>query len=325
MTAWYLGVDGGGTKTEVAICDAQGHIVGWGQGGAAGIDSVGAATATISLRTALSAALQQAGLPAEAPLTGAFFGMAGVVSPEDRAIVHSIAGHLGLHGTVNVDHDIRIALAGGLAGRPGIALISGTGSSCFGINARGERWQSGGWGHLIADEGSSYWLGCNAIRLAIGTYDGRWQSALLEPVQQRLGLKEMTDIHHRLYTQGLTKSELAAFAPLVVEAAQAGDLPAQQVLRRGMADLAQMVEAVARHLGWGDSPCEVTLTGGLWRAGASVLAPFQAALAEQLPAAILVQPELAPVLGACVLALQMDSVNVKQGTLETLKSWQRTI
>jgi N-acetylglucosamine kinase-like BadF-type ATPase len=143
-------------------------------------------------------------------------------------------------------------------------------------------------------------LGCNAIRLAIGTYDGRWQSSLLAPVQQRLGLKEMTDIHYRLYTQGLTKSELAAFAPLVVEAAQAGDLPAQQVLRRGMADLAQMVEAVARHLGWRNSSCEVTLTGGLWRAGP-------------------------PVLGACVLALQMDGVNVKQETLEMLKSWQRTI
>jgi N-acetylglucosamine kinase-like BadF-type ATPase len=126
MKAWYLGVDGGGTKTQVAICDAQGHIAGWGQGGAAGIDSVGAETATISLRAALSAALQQAGLPADQPLTSAFFGMAGVVSSEDRAIVHSIAGHLGLHGRVNVDHDIRIALAGGLAGRPGIALISGT-------------------------------------------------------------------------------------------------------------------------------------------------------------------------------------------------------
>jgi hypothetical protein len=56
-----------------------------------------------------------------------------------------------------------------------------------------------------------------------------------------------------------------------------------------------------------------------------VLTPFQAALAEQLPAAVLVQPELAPVLGACVLALQMDGVNVKQETLEMLKSWQRTI
>jgi N-acetylglucosamine kinase-like BadF-type ATPase len=111
-----------------------------------------------------------------APCDGVFFGMAGVVSTADQAIVHDIARSLGLGGAVQVDHDIRIALAGGLSGRPGIALIAGTGSSCFGINAAGERWQAGGWGHLISDEGSSYWFGWNAIRLAAGACDGRWET-----------------------------------------------------------------------------------------------------------------------------------------------------
>ncbi len=311
MARIFLGIDGGGTKTEAAICDETGRVLGVGQAGGSGIDSAGAERALLAIGEAVEAARRQAGLPA-APFDGVFFGMAGVVSEADRAIVRDIARRLRLGDCVEVDHDIRIALAGGLSGRPGIALIAGTGSSCFGVNAQGKRWQAGGWGHLISDEGSSYWLGWNAIRLAMGAYDGRWQTALLEPVRRQLGLQEMTDIHHRLYTQGVTKAEIAAFAPLVIAAAEAGDAMAQQLLWQGAQELAQMVAAVARHLGWGAAPCEVTLVGGLWRAGEPVTAPFRKALAGLLPLARIVAPELPPVLGACLLALQGAGVTIDE-------------
>lgn len=317
MTRLFLGVDGGGTKTETAICDEHGQILGIGHAGASGIDSVGAEAARVSIGAAVADARAQANLPA-APFAGAFFGMAGVVSEADRDIVRGIARQLDLGDAIGVDHDIRISLAGGLSGRLGIALIAGTGSSCFGQNERGERWQAGGWGHLISDEGSSYWFGWNAIRLAIGAYDGRWQSSLLEPVRQRLGLAEMPDIHNRLYTQGIAKAEIAAFAPLVFDAAAAGDAMAQQLIDHGTRDLAQMVRAVAHHLGWAERPCEVTLTGGLWRAGAAVIDPFRGWLADLLPAARITLPELAPVLGACVLALQGGGVLVDDAVLQQM-------
>jgi N-acetylglucosamine kinase-like BadF-type ATPase len=309
MARFFLGIDGGGTKTQVAICDERGRVLGVGLGGASGIDSVGADGATVSIGAAVAAARAQASLP-DAPFATVFCGMAGVVSESDRAIVREVARRLQLGDAIHVDHDIRIALAGGLSGRPGIALIAGTGSSCFGMNAAGKRWQSGGWGHIISDEGSSYWFGWNAIRLAMGAFDGRWQTTLLEPVRQRLGLTSLLDIHYRLYTQGISKSEIAGFAPLVIEASVAGDKMAQQLVRQGIHDLAQMVTAVARRLGWQDAPCEVTLTGGIWRAGEVVLAPFRAAVAEMLPQARIVMPELPPILGACVLALQAGGIAV---------------
>lgn len=317
MTRLFLGVDGGGTKTQTAICDESGQILGVGHAGASGIDSVGAEAAKVSIGAAVAEARQQANLP-EAPFAGVFFGMAGVVSEADRDIVRGIARQLHLGDAIGVDHDIRISLAGGLSGRLGIALISGTGSSCFGLNERGERWQAGGWGHLISDEGSSYWFGWNAIRLAIGAYDGRWQSSLLEPVRQRLGIAEMPDIHYRLYTQGIAKAEVAAFAPLVFDAAAAGDRMAEQLIDHGTRDLAQMVQAVARHLGWGEQRCEVTLTGGLWRAGAAVIAPFRGWLADLLPAAQITMPELPPIYGACVLALQQGGVTVDPALLQQM-------
>lgn len=309
MPRTFLGVDGGGTKTLAAICDATGRILGAGLGGASGIDSVGAQGAHVGIGEAVDAARRAAGLPAQ-PFTGVFLGMAGVVSSADQAVVHAVARGLSLGDVVGVDHDIRIALAGGLAGRPGIALIAGTGSACFGMNAQGERWQAGGWGHLISDEGSSYWFGCRALQLAMGAYDGRWLSSLEEPVRRRLGIASLSDIHQRLYAQEIAKAELAAFAPLVFEAAGAGDRMAQQAIGEGVAMLAALVEAVARRLGWGATACAVTLTGGLWRAGAPLLEPFRGALARLLPAAVIVEPELPPVVGACVLALQQAGITV---------------
>lgn len=318
MTRIVLGIDGGGTKTEAAICDETGRVLGMGQAGGSGIDSVGAARALAAVGEAVAIARRQAGL-SETLFDSVFFGMAGVVSEADRAIVRSIAQQLQLGARVGVDHDIRVALAGGLCGRPGIALIAGTGSSCFGINERGERWQAGGWGHLISDEGSSYWLGWNAIRLAMGAYDGRWQTSLLEPVKQQLNLREMTDIHHRLYTQGISKAEIAAFAPLVIAAAQAGDAMAQALIRQGAHELALMVAAVANRLGWSNTTCEVALSGGLWRAGEAILDPFREALNRVLPVARIVQPALPPVLGACVLALQEMGVEVTESVAEHLR------
>ena len=319
MTRIFLGIDGGGTKTQVAICDESGRVLGGATGGASGIDSVGADAATANIGAAVAAARAQAGL-SDAPFAGVFFGMAGVVSAADRDIIHAVARRLQLGDAIHVDHDIRIALAGGLAGRPGIALIAGTGSSCFGMNAAGERWQSGGWGHIISDEGSSYWFGWNAIRLASGAGDGRWQTALYTPVMRQLGIADVADLHQRLYAQGISKAEIAAFAPLVIETAAAGDALALALIRQGVYELAQMVVAVAQRLCWGEAPCEVTLTGGLWRAGNVVLTPFRAALAEILPQARIVMPELPPVLGACVLALQAAAVSIDGGILRRLGS-----
>jgi glucosamine kinase len=322
MARSFLGIDGGGTKTQAVVCDETGRILGAGLDGASGIDSVGVDVATVSIGAAVAAARAEAGLP-PVPFDSVFLGMAGVVSANDRAIVRAMAQRLQLGDAIHIDHDIRISLAGGLSGRPGIALIAGTGSSCFGINAAGERWQAGGWGHLISDEGSSYWFGWNAIRLAAGACDGRWQTALAAPVLGQLGIQDIADLHQRLYTQGITKAEIAAFAPLVITAAAAGDAPAQRLIEQGMAELAQMVVAVARNLGWAADPCAVTLTGGLWRAGEAVLAPFRAALAASLPLARIIMPGLPPVLGACVLALQGADVAVDEFVLRNLAAGRR--
>jgi N-acetylglucosamine kinase len=321
MTRYVLGIDGGGTKTLAAIADEHGTLCDIGLGGPANFDDIGVAAARDHVGQAVAAARQAAGLP-DVPFAAAFLGIAGVVSPKDREIVRAIAGELALAPAdrVGVDHDCRIALAGGLSGRPGIVLIAGTGSSCFGMNAAGEAWRSGGWGHVLADEGSGYWLGVEGLKAAVRAYDGRGApTALLGQLQGHLGLAHMDDIMHRLYVTKMSRAELAALAPIVIAAATDGDMIAQELIERGAQELADTVLAVAERLGFARGASELALTGGLFHAGAIIVDPLRRAVRARLPGCRPTEPELPSALGACLLALNTLDLTVDAGLAAALR------
>jgi N-acetylglucosamine kinase len=316
-----LGIDGGGSSTRAVILDGEGNLLGSGQGGPSNYNSVGLAQAQAHIAEAVDAARRQAGLDAR-PFDAAFFGMAGVVSPLDHERIRSIAVNLNLAAAehTGVDHDCRIALAGGLSGRPGIVQIAGTGSSTFGVNARGEGWRSGGWGHLISDEGSGYWFGIQAMQAAVAAYDGRLPATLLEKsVLNFLQLKEMNDIFQPLYVDMLEKHEIARLAPLVLHAAEEGDGVALQLLARGVDLLADCVAAVARRLHMDADTVEIVLVGGLFQAGDLFVKPFADAVSKRLPSFRLLWPELSPTLGAGVLALEMIGVRPEAEAIRRLR------
>lgn len=320
MTHYVLGVDGGGTKTHVAIVDSSGQICGTGQAGPSNYDDVGVDVAQANIGQAVAAARQVAGLK-NVPFSAVFLGMAGVVSPQDRAAIYGIAQNLNLAApnAIGIDHDCRIALAGGLSGRPGIVQIAGTGSSCYGRNSAGEDWRAGGWGHLISDEGSGYWFGLQAMRMAVGAFDGRVEATpLTEQVRRRLDLDHMNDIMHHLYVVGMSRAEIAALAPLVIEAARAGDLVSLRLIQEGTQDLADCILAVARRLGLAHGPSELALVGGLFQAGDIFVQPLKEAVWERLPGCKISLAELPPVLGACLLALETAALNLDQAVVDRL-------
>ena len=305
MKRYALGIDGGGTKTQALVADEEGNVCGSGVGGPSNYDDVGTEKAKAGIAEAVRMARQQAALP-EAPFDSVFLGMAGVVSEQDRAVIHTIAQQLNLAAAqhIGIDHDCRIALAGGLSGRPGMVLIAGTGSSCYGQNAAAESWIAGGWGHLISDEGSSYWLGIQAMRCAVASHDGRLHSVLKELVQDHFQLIEMKDLMHRIYVTGLSRAEVASLAPLVIRAAHGGDAVALNLIDQGAHDLAQMVRAVADRLHFTDGSSELALVGGLFKAGDVVLSPLRVAIRTQIPGCQIVFAELPPASGAVLLALK---------------------
>ena len=298
---YFLGVDGGGTKTLAAICDADGRVLGSGLSGPSNIDDVGIEAATDNIAQAVRVARAAAGLEPQ-PFAGAFLGLAGVVAERDRALVHGIARRLELSEQIGVDHDCRIALAGGLSGRSGAVLIVGTGSSCYGVNDSGESWRSGGWGSLISDEGSGYFLGREGLIAAVRSLDGRGPASSLAAAMLRsLGVTQPDDLLHRLYVTGLTRIEIAALAPIILECAADGDEAALEIVGRGSDLLTECVAAVAKYLRL--EQFELVVVGGLYSESLLVQNMLQGTLLERVPQCRIVWPELPPVLGACLLAL----------------------
>lgn len=318
--ALALGIDGGGTRTRACLADGCGRVVGRGEAGLANVHHAGEGEALGNLRSAIGAALSEAG-GLSSDVGAVFAGMAGVTHEASREIFRGMLRECGLgHAPTGIDHDIRIALAGGLAGRPGIALIVGTGSSCYGRSADGRSWQTGGWGALLADEGSGYFLGREAMVAAARMADGRQaETGLRAAVFAWLGIDSVSALLRRIHEEGLSRTEIAAFAPGVSGLAAAGDPVARAILERGAEALAEMVAANHARLHTGERP-EVVITGGVGTNDVGYRAMIEAAILGRLPGARVRRAILSPVGGAVLLALGMMGIRGEDEMLENLRA-----
>lgn len=315
----FLGIDGGGTHTRALVVEASGRVRGRGQSGTGNLHHAPRETVAGHLGDAIQQAL--ATVPAKpGEIVAAFLGMAGVTSAGTANAFRGLAVEAGLErARIAVDHDIRIALAGGLAGRPGIALIVGTGSSCYGRTSDGQHWQTGGWGSLVADEGSGYDLSRRAMIEAVRMADGRTEpSAIQDAVFRWLGVQEVSGILARLYEQGIERDEIASFAPRVVELAADGDPVARAILRAGAAELGEMVAANHARLPTAPRP-EVVVTGGLGTAPTLYREMIREAIFRVQPDARWCDAELDPVTGAALLALDLGGVGTSPEVVSRLR------
>lgn len=322
MTGTYLGIDGGGTKTRAVILDAFGRLIGEGVGESSNFGYIGVEQATSNIRDAIISAASQAGI-VQPRFDAAFFGLAGVVSDTDREMARNMARSLDLvpGDQIGVDHDCRIALAGGLGGETGIVQIIGTGTSTFGMNASGDRWMSGGWGRLIADEGGGYWLGIEAMKATTAAYDGRGHPTLLHNrVLDALGINSVGDIMQVLYTQQMPVADIAALGRLVIEAASEKDAVAIGIIAHGMDEVARCVEAVANELQFPADHIRLITVGGITQAGDVVMEPLQAAVHARVPTCQITPPLFDAGIGAGLLAMQHHGQAMTPKILENLRS-----
>ncbi len=326
MNKTVLGIDGGGTRTRAAIMDDRGDILGICVGNTSNYDDIGIDAARENIRQVVDCARGKAGINTD-HFDAVFLGIGGVSSAADRAIVRKMASDLQLapEKYIEADHDIRIALAGGLSGRPGIVQIAGTGSSCYGRNAAGQSWRSGGWGPLLADEGSGYWFGIEAMKAATRASDGHLSSTTLLPiVLDYLNLKDIDAIMHRVYAENMSRSEIASLSPLLINAAKDGDAVSLEIVETGIQNMAQCVSIVAQKLNLQDQ-CELSLTGGVFQAGDFIIERMRSAVQERIPRCTVEMAELPPVVGSCLLALDLLDVHLDLTKMKALKDKAGTL
>jgi len=205
-----------------------------------------------------------------------------------------------------VVNDVVAAWAAATGASPGVSAISGTGSNVFGVGPQGRTWRAGGWGHLLGDEGSGYWLGIHSIRAALRDRDASGPpTALSTAVPEFFGLERVEDLVALVYSKPLTKGEIAALATVTASLAQDGDEVACALYAQGARELGDQIVVVIRESGLGAEHAgefPVGLIGSAFRAGRVFVAPLTAAVTEFAPRARIAVVELAPVGGSLLLA-----------------------
>ncbi|HEX9037369.1 MAG TPA: BadF/BadG/BcrA/BcrD ATPase family protein [Ktedonobacterales bacterium] len=241
---FFLGVDGGGSKTRAVVVDGAGVERGAATTGCSNYKVAGLGGAARNIADA--AAQAGAGAGHSGPCAAAWVGLAGIDGDADLAL---LTPHLrGLARTVRLTNDAELLLAA-LPDQVGVALIAGTGSIAVGRNAAGIAARAGGWGHLLGDEGSGYTLGQQALIAALRAADGRGQpTILLERILTEWGATNAEALADRVYGEE-NRGAIAYLAPLVLRAAHEGDAAARRITRRGARELALAGAALAARLG----------------------------------------------------------------------------
>lgn len=302
MPRYYLGIDGGQSSTTALVADEQGRVVGAGHGGPCNHVTGPEAEAKFLyvVGDCLTQACREISSGSTVPeFAAACLGFSG--GPDDKA---ARSRELIRTAHLKLTHDAEIALTGATAGEPGIVVIAGTGSIAFGRNAAGGTARAGGWGYLFGDEGGAFDLVRRALRAALQFEEG-WGPAtsLHKLLLQAASAGSANDLLHRFYAVTARK-EIAAFAPLVTECAEAGDQVAQSIVAESADALSAYVEGVYRALFSASDVVAVSYIGGVFRS-AHVLRAF----AERLRIRIgreAFSPRLSPAAGALLEALRLD-------------------
>ncbi len=299
----YLGIDGGGSTLRVALTDADLRPLAQAEtAGSANPSLIGQDAAAILIQQMVSQLIAQAGITADA-ITAAGIGIAGAAVSHSAVWLRKLLMPVLPDMVIVPSSDFEIALTGAHGARHGVLLLAGTGSVAYGINADGQALQVGGWGYLVGDEGSGYWIGLEALRGLIRRYDGLESGAAPLDAQLlgTLGLREAPALIEWLYRAGTPPGmprtrELAALATVVLQAAQDGDEAAVTIIRQAAGHLVRLAETLNRRLGLTNPP--VAFAGGLLNEPN----PLSLAVVDHLHLAAFPVAQYPPVMGAALLA-----------------------
>jgi N-acetylglucosamine kinase-like BadF-type ATPase len=295
---YVVGIDAGGTKTVGLLADESGQVLAEARGSGANLQTAG----ELEVEKVFDDVLESLG--SEHPIAAVCLGIAGVDRPQDEQVIKGILRRLGHKQTARVVNDATIALAAGAPERTGVVVLAGTGSIAFGQDASGRTARAGGYGFLLADEGSGYWLGHQALRAVVRAADGRGPATELTSLLfGELEVASVPELVPRVYERGLPKHRIAALAPLVQRAHDRGDGVAAELIGQGARELALNARSVVRQLDFGESSYPVVLAGGVFKGCPALVGPLQAALDLPLARPTLLQVE--PARGAVNLALDL--------------------
>ncbi|MEO6051788.1 MAG: BadF/BadG/BcrA/BcrD ATPase family protein [Pyrinomonadaceae bacterium] len=300
----FLGVDGGGTKTNIALMNEAGDIVSEGSGGPSNPLRVGVETAVANITKAIDAACDVGGL-SRGDIAAATLGLAGVRRQDIRERVReSFISRFRIRKTI-VTTDADIALYGTTLGKAGLVVIAGTGSICIGVNDAGEKFIAGGWGPVAGDEGGGRGIAGEALHAVAKASDGRGlPTKLSERAADYFRASSPENLIGAIYAPNMDNSRIASFARLVVETALDGDKIAVEIINDAGRELGAAAVAVLKKLRLEKQNVPIGCVGSIFNAGEMLTGPMSEIINYVAPKAYLTEPLMPPSHAAALMAMK---------------------
>ncbi|MBU0476798.1 hypothetical protein KKB68_02210 [Patescibacteria group bacterium] len=300
---YVIGVDGGGTKTIVALADLGGNILDKAEYGPSNPRKVGTEVAVVNIASGIRQVLKSR----DKKILSTFIGLAAVqeegqLKKEIKAELFKQKGISPIFkGKVEIDSDQIVAFRSGTDEKIGIVLISGTGCVAHGWH-NGEEAKTSGWGHLT-DEGSAFWIGQRGIQAVFKDLDGRGSKTLITKLAfKKWKVGEVENLMREVYSEDLIKI-VPVFSILVDMAAKKRDKVAKDILTEAGVELALAAKAVIKKLNFQKKKFPLVLVGSVFEAKV-FLNIVKKEIKKIAPKAQFIQPKQEPVIGAVKLALE---------------------
>jgi N-acetylglucosamine kinase-like BadF-type ATPase len=288
-----LGIDGGGSKTTCAVARER-LVIGRCTTGPSNLVRASHDDVRRNLERAVKAACAEAGIsPSELEAACASLGGAGreAIRQQAEQILCQI-----LPCPIEVCGDMVAALDASAKGGPGLIIIAGTGSVAFGRNSHGDTARVGGWGPIVSDEGSGYWIGRRAVAECITAVDSARSTKLIEAILKCWRVATREELVIKANAQPLPN--YAELFPIVLTCSHEGDSLAQELLVEAGAELAKLARIVARRLWPGERGGRIVLTGGVVENSAVVRQVLENSVRAERPDAEVSLATEQPVMGA---------------------------
>ncbi|MBI4091313.1 hypothetical protein HY419_01010 [candidate division WWE3 bacterium] len=304
---YFLGVDGGGTKTQVLITDEHKNILSMSKVGPTNVRNLDEDTLLRTLNEGIRLAVSGMKLK-DLEIDFACFGVAGLDTLRDyevlnRAVEKIAAARFLTKPTVL--NDAVCAFRRGTDKKYGIAVVAGTGSNCYGKNLKGEEVYVGGLGHVLSDEGGGYYIGVKALQAAAKSYDGRIEKSLLETlIYEHFGAFDMREVILKVHDKDFGKHDVATLAVLCEKASTEGDFQAGKILQEAGSELSLMALTCAKRLAMLGTDMEIICSGGSFNnARGPLRKTFEEKTKRVATRAKIIYPVSEPAMGAVLIAL----------------------
>lgn len=313
----YMGIDGGGTKTEFVVCDERGHISKITRTGPSNPIFIDEKVAFSNLDEGIKQLLNK---------NNYLFECCTICIPGIKYFAANIEKNYSqISKKVIIGADELNTYYSALGDTSGVVVLSGTGSFAIGENSNNEIKSFGGWGPLVGDEGSGYYIGILCLKEVIRAYENKITTTLINEIKKYFNIDDICKLRSVLYKEEISRENIARLSKVVKDMAEVGDQIAIQIINKAGGKLADLAKTAIEQLELQNEPISVVLTGGVSKMKELIDIPFAKSIKDTYPKVKIQQPRFEPSVGALILSLKESNVEVNQDILNELEESYKVV